>query len=64
MRPIPTTEQKARAWEMAADIVDAWPDPLEYRTEDLDPVVIEHLEAIVASLRQRAAIIRRRKRVA
>ncbi len=57
--PIPTTSDKATAWEIAA----RWVDYLAADTETVDRVEIRcHLAAVARSMRQRAAIIRRRKR--
>lgn len=59
--PIPTTSDKATAWEIAA----RWVDYLAADTETVDRVEIRsHLAAVARSMRQRAAIIRRRQRVA
>ncbi len=54
-----TTIEKALAWEIAA----AWVDEVrEEPSVEMGQAVREHLREVSRSLRQRAAIIRRRKR--
>ncbi len=59
MRALPTTSDKATAWEIAA----RWVECLASDTETVDRLEVRcHLAAVARSMRQRAAIIRRRQR--